>query len=198
MSIADTWRRLRRGPWRVAVAEESMTPAPSRGDWLLLDPAPRRWPRRGSVVVVRQPGPASWPSAIGSRSRRRRAGWDRVRSSSATRRGCSATRRPFPSTRGNYGPVAAGRAGGAGVVPLLAAAPDRANPAAPRQQRQGACQHRLEGASSGSSRCPPGCAAPERRCRETRGPRPSPQALPISSRAASSICRGRAAAGPAA
>jgi len=56
MSLAETWRRFRGGPWRVAVAEESMTPALQPGDWLLLDPMPRRWPRRGSVVVVRQPG----------------------------------------------------------------------------------------------------------------------------------------------
>jgi signal peptidase I len=45
-----------RGPWRVAVAEESMSPALRPGDWLLLDPIVRRWPRRGSAVVVREPG----------------------------------------------------------------------------------------------------------------------------------------------
>jgi signal peptidase I len=45
-----------RGPWRVAVAEESMSPALEPGDWLLLDPIVRRWPRRGSAVVVREPG----------------------------------------------------------------------------------------------------------------------------------------------
>jgi signal peptidase I len=56
MSLADAWRRLRHGPRRVAVAEESMTPALQPGDWLLLDAATRHWPRRGSVVVVRQPG----------------------------------------------------------------------------------------------------------------------------------------------
>jgi signal peptidase I len=56
MPFREGWRRVRRGPWRVAVAEESMTPALKPGDWLLLDPAPRRWPKRGSVVVVRQPG----------------------------------------------------------------------------------------------------------------------------------------------
>ena len=47
---------IRRGPWRVAVAEESMVPALATGDWLLLDPTPTRWPRRGSVVVIREPG----------------------------------------------------------------------------------------------------------------------------------------------
>lgn len=33
-----------------------MSPALEPGDWLLLDPVPRRWPRRGNVVVIRQPG----------------------------------------------------------------------------------------------------------------------------------------------
>ena len=47
--------RIRRGTWRVAVAEESMAPALSAGDWLLLDPTPHRWPRRGSIVVFREP-----------------------------------------------------------------------------------------------------------------------------------------------
>ena len=46
---------IRRGPWRVAVAEESMAPALAPGDWLLIDPTPTRWPRRGSVVVIREP-----------------------------------------------------------------------------------------------------------------------------------------------
>lgn len=46
---------IRRGTWRVAVAEESMLPALAPGDWLLLDPTPTRWPRRGAVVVVREP-----------------------------------------------------------------------------------------------------------------------------------------------
>jgi type IV secretory pathway protease TraF len=32
-----------------------MSPALSAGDWLLLDPTPRRWPRRGSIVVFREP-----------------------------------------------------------------------------------------------------------------------------------------------
>jgi len=32
-----------------------MAPALSAGDWLLLDPTRRRWPRRGSVVVFREP-----------------------------------------------------------------------------------------------------------------------------------------------
>ncbi|HEX7495633.1 MAG TPA: hypothetical protein VF349_03265, partial [Candidatus Limnocylindrales bacterium] len=43
----DSWGRLRTGVWRVAVAEESMAPALAAGDWLLLDPTPARWPRRG-------------------------------------------------------------------------------------------------------------------------------------------------------
>ncbi len=44
------------GPWRVAVAEVSMTPAIEPGDWLLVDPTVARWPRRGTVVVFREPG----------------------------------------------------------------------------------------------------------------------------------------------
>jgi signal peptidase I len=46
----------RTGIWRAAVAEESMLPALGPGDFLLLDPTTRRWPRRGSVVVIREPG----------------------------------------------------------------------------------------------------------------------------------------------
>ena len=49
-------RRARRGPWRAEVAEGSMAPALLPGDWLLLDPTIRRWPRPGTVVVVREPG----------------------------------------------------------------------------------------------------------------------------------------------
>ena len=32
-----------------------MVPAIEPGDWLLVDPTTRRWPRRGSVVVFREP-----------------------------------------------------------------------------------------------------------------------------------------------
>ena len=32
-----------------------MRPAIEPGDWLLTDPTVRHWPRRGSVVVVREP-----------------------------------------------------------------------------------------------------------------------------------------------
>jgi hypothetical protein len=48
-------RRARQGPWRVAVAGDSMAPALCPGDWLLVDPTPARWPRRGTLVVVREP-----------------------------------------------------------------------------------------------------------------------------------------------
>ncbi len=33
-----------------------MTPAIRDGDWLLVDPTVARWPRRGAVVVFREPG----------------------------------------------------------------------------------------------------------------------------------------------
>ena len=51
------WQKARGGTWRVAVAvaEESMAPALAPGDWLLLDPTALTWPRRGSVVVFREP-----------------------------------------------------------------------------------------------------------------------------------------------
>ena len=45
----------RGGPWRVLVAEDSMRPALEPGDWLLVDPTIRTWPRRDSIVVVREP-----------------------------------------------------------------------------------------------------------------------------------------------
>ena len=45
----------RHGPWRVAIAESSMSPALEPGDWVLVDPTVRSWPRRGSIVVVREP-----------------------------------------------------------------------------------------------------------------------------------------------
>jgi signal peptidase I len=32
-----------------------MLPAIAPGDWLLVDPTTRRWPRRGSIVVFREP-----------------------------------------------------------------------------------------------------------------------------------------------
>jgi hypothetical protein len=33
-----------------------MAPALLPGDWLLLDPTGGRWPRPGSIVVIREPG----------------------------------------------------------------------------------------------------------------------------------------------
>jgi signal peptidase I len=48
-------RERLRGPWRLAVQEASMAPAILAGDWLLVDPTITRWPRRGTVVVFREP-----------------------------------------------------------------------------------------------------------------------------------------------
>jgi signal peptidase I len=39
----------------VIVSEHSMAPAIEPGDWLLVDPTVARWPRRGSIVVFREP-----------------------------------------------------------------------------------------------------------------------------------------------
>jgi signal peptidase I len=50
-----TFRDRLRGPWRVVVTEASMRPAIEPGDWLLVDPTITRWPRRGSIVVFREP-----------------------------------------------------------------------------------------------------------------------------------------------
>jgi hypothetical protein len=52
---AISWREAVRGVWRVTVADGSMTPAVHPGDWLLVDPTVRHWPRRGSIVVFREP-----------------------------------------------------------------------------------------------------------------------------------------------
>jgi len=50
-----TLRERLRGPWRVVVRERSMEPTILPGDWLFVDPTVRRWPRRGSIVVFREP-----------------------------------------------------------------------------------------------------------------------------------------------
>ena len=54
-SRTATLRERLRGPWRIAVAEASMLPAIHPGDWLLVDPSVSRWPRRGAIVVFREP-----------------------------------------------------------------------------------------------------------------------------------------------
>ena len=46
---------VRPRPWRVAVTEGSMAPAILPGDWLIVNPRVSRWPRKGSVVVFREP-----------------------------------------------------------------------------------------------------------------------------------------------
>lgn len=53
---AGRWlARARAGTWRVAIVEDSMTPAVRPGDWLLIDPTSLAWPRVGSLVVFREP-----------------------------------------------------------------------------------------------------------------------------------------------
>ncbi len=58
-SLATLARRARAGPWQVAVTEASMVPTIQPGDWLLIDPTTHRWPRRGAIVVFREPLTAS-------------------------------------------------------------------------------------------------------------------------------------------
>ncbi len=62
-STFDELRERLRGPWRVAVDEASMRPAIEAGDWLLVDPTVGRWPRRGAIVVFREPTVARSPSS---------------------------------------------------------------------------------------------------------------------------------------
>ena len=54
-ALSHSLGRARNGTWRVAVEEASMAPALASGDWLLLDPTCDSWPRRGSIVVFREP-----------------------------------------------------------------------------------------------------------------------------------------------
>lgn len=54
-AVADLVRTGRDGPWRVVVVEDSMRPTLEPGDWLLVDPTIRVWPRRGTIVVIRDP-----------------------------------------------------------------------------------------------------------------------------------------------
>lgn len=54
-SRPSPFRARVRGPWRVVVSESSMAPTIQPGDWLLVDPTVARWPRRGSIVVFREP-----------------------------------------------------------------------------------------------------------------------------------------------
>ena len=39
----------------MVVSEASMAPTIEPGDWLLVDPTTTTWPRRGSIVVFREP-----------------------------------------------------------------------------------------------------------------------------------------------
>jgi len=55
-AVVDFAGGAREGPWRVLVVEGSMHPALEEGDWLLVDPTVRDWPRRGTIVVFREPG----------------------------------------------------------------------------------------------------------------------------------------------
>ena len=54
-TVGDLVREARDGPWRVLVAEQSMRPALEPGDWLLVDPTIKVWPKRGTIVVIREP-----------------------------------------------------------------------------------------------------------------------------------------------
>jgi signal peptidase I len=55
-AVGELVREARDGPWRVEVAEDSMRPALEPGDWLLVDPTINVWPKRGTIVVIEEPG----------------------------------------------------------------------------------------------------------------------------------------------
>ena len=59
LARSEPLRERLRGPWRVVVGEGSMLPGIAPGDWLLVDPTIRRWPRPGAIVVFREPGGGS-------------------------------------------------------------------------------------------------------------------------------------------
>ena len=116
-----------------------MLPAIAPGDWLLVDPTTRDWPRRGSVVVIREPdsgelaikrvaaGPGDRvPFADGYLILAEDEAWllaDADEETARARRLRRADR--FATLRAR----APGPAGRAGVVPLRAAAPVRPDPA---------------------------------------------------------------------
>jgi signal peptidase S26 family len=55
LSSVDPKAQVKPRPWRVAVTEGSMAPAIMPGDWLVVNPRVSRWPRKGAVVVFREP-----------------------------------------------------------------------------------------------------------------------------------------------
>ena len=128
-------RRLR-GPWRVAVVDGSMRPAIEPGDWLLVDPTVGRWPRRGIVVVFREPMTDELAiKRVAGRPGDRvpfAGGWLRMGDDEAWLLGDASDeelargRRAARSTRAGTG-RSRSIAGRAGLVPLRAAAAVRAD-----------------------------------------------------------------------
>ena len=116
-----------------------MLPAIAPGDWLLVDPTTRHWPRRGSVVVVREPdsgdlaikrvaaGPGDRvPFADGYLILAEDEAWLLADADEETAP-CRWLRRA--DRLAPLRACAPGPAGRAGVVPLRAAAPVRPDPA---------------------------------------------------------------------
>ena len=115
-----------------------MRPAIEPGDWLLVDPTIVRWPRRGSVVVFREPdgealavkrvaaGPGERvPFADGYLELAEDEAW---LLSDATRRGDGRGRVRRADRLAPVRPGPAGAARRARLVPLRAAPADRADP----------------------------------------------------------------------
>ena len=117
-----------------------MLPAIAPGDWLLVDPTTRHWPRRGSVVVVREPdsgdlaikrvaaGPGDRvPFADGYLILAEDEAWLLSDADEETTR-AAGFGEPIDSRQ--YGPVPLESARRTGVVPLRATTTVRADPAA--------------------------------------------------------------------
>ena len=124
-----------RGAWRSP--GEHASRRSSAGDWLLVDPTAARWPRRGTIVVFREPdgGSLAIKRVAAGPGRPRPVRATATSSSPTTRRGWSADAEPRAtaaagSRRADRLPaVRAGAARAArrpGLVPLRPAAPDRA------------------------------------------------------------------------
>ncbi len=114
-------RRARRGPWRVEIAEGSMAPALRPGDWLLVDPTGRRWPRPGSIVVVREPDTGILAIKRVAARGRRRAGAYQGGSADAADRGrvgAAGTGAPGGPDAGGVARRASAAGGGAATAPV--------------------------------------------------------------------------------
>ena len=115
-----------------------MTPTILDGDWLLVDPTVTRWPRRGSIVVFREPdGGALAVKRVFGRPGDRvpfETGYLELADdeawllSDATSADAADAGLGEPIDSRRYGPVPVELLRGSGLVPLCALGPDRSAP----------------------------------------------------------------------